>query len=168
MRNHQKLFHWLIQCHKSLWKLKPCLKSRHPVKPSQVSGDGASLHPQATAPAAGTGVVGLQARRSEAWVFRLNGGIRVGEGAGVVEPHRGADPLRWGGRRAGEGRGLGPQCSRLERADGWFVTVVAMVGIPQRWDGEAVTAQCSRGGAVFTFGCIDDVLGQKAMVGFRV
>lgn len=43
-----------------------------------------------------------------------------------------------------------------------------MVGIPQRGDWEAVTAQCSRGRAVFTFGCIDDVLGQEAMVGFRV
>lgn len=31
-----------------------------------------------------------------------------------------------------------------------------------------MTAQRSGGGAVFTFGCIDDVLGQEAMVGFRV
>lgn len=102
------------------------------VTPSQVSGDGASLHPQATAPAAGTGVVGVQARRSEARVFRLNRGIRVCEGASVVEPHRGADPLRWGWGRAGECRGLGAKCPRLEGADGWFVTVVAMVGISQR------------------------------------
>lgn len=160
-------FHWLIQCHKSLWKLKSCF-DRHPVTLSQVSGDGASLNPQATTPATGTGVVGLQARRSKARIFRLNGGIRVGEGASVVEPHRGADPLRWGRRRAGESWGLGSQCPRLERAHGWFVTIVAMVGIPQRWDGKAVTAQCSRGGTVFTFGCIDDVLGQEAMVGFRV
>lgn len=43
-----------------------------------------------------------------------------------------------------------------------------MVGVSQRGDGEAVTAQCTRGRAVFTFGCIDDVLGQEAMVGFRV
>lgn len=48
------------------------------------------------------------------------------------------------------------------------MTVIAMVGISQRRDGEAVTAQCTRGRAVFTFGCIDDVLGQEAMVGFRV
>lgn len=38
----------------------------HPLAPSQVSGDSASLHPQATTPAAGAGVVGVQARRSEA------------------------------------------------------------------------------------------------------
>lgn len=31
-----------------------------------------------------------------------------------------------------------------------------------------MTAQCTRGGTVFTFGCIDDVLRQKAMVGFSV
>lgn len=130
-----------------------------PVTPSQVSGDGAPLHPQAAAPAAGTGVVGVQAGRSEAWVFGLHRGVRVSERASVVEPHGGADPLRWGWRRAGEDRGLGPKCPWLERAHGWFVTVVAMVGVPQRWDGEAVTAQCSRGGAVFTFGRVDDVLG---------
>lgn len=126
---------------------------------SQVCGDGASLHPQATTPATWTGIVGVQAWRSEAWVFRLNRGIRVCEGASVVEPHRGADPLCGCRRRAGESRGLGPQSPRLERTDGWFVRVITMVGISQRWDGEAVTTQCFRRGAVFTFGCVDDVLG---------
>lgn len=98
---------------------------------SQVGGDGGSLHPQAAAPAAGTGVVGVQAGRPEARVLGLNGGVGVGEGAGVVEPHRRADPLRRGWRRAGEGWGLGPERLRLERADGWFVTV-PVVGVPQR------------------------------------
>lgn len=140
----------------------------HPVTPSQVSRHGASLYPQATTPATGAGVIRVQARGSKTWVFRLHRGVRVGERASVVEPHRWADPLRWGRRRGSKGWGLGPQSPWLERADGWFVTVITMVGISQRRDGEAVTAQCTRGGAVFTFGCIDDVLGQEAMVGFRV
>lgn len=140
----------------------------HRVAPSQVSGDGASLHPQAAAPAAGTSVVGVQAGWPEARVLRLNWSIRVGEGVSVVEPHRRADPLCWGGRRTGESRGLGTQRPWLKGTHGWFLTVVAMVGISHRWDGEVVTAQCTRRRAVFTFGCIDNVLRQHAMVGLRV
>jgi len=48
------------------------------------------------------------------------------------------------------------------------VAVVAVVGTSQRGDGEAVPAQGSGGGAVLTLGCIDDVLSQEAVVGFRV
>lgn len=103
-----------------------------PLAASQVSGNGASLHPQAAAPATRTGVVRVQARRSEAGVFRLNRSIRVSEGASIVGPHRGAEPLSWGGRRAGKNRGLGPKSPRLKRANGWFVTIVGMGGISQR------------------------------------
>lgn len=56
----------------------------------------------------------------------------------------------------------------MEWADGWFVTVIAVVGISQRGDGEVVATKCTRGGTVFTFGCIDDVLREEAMVGFGV
>lgn len=114
---------------------KVCVRWNNPfdcrqIMPLQVSGDSASFYPQATTPTTWTSIVGVQTRGSVTWVFRLNGCIRVSEGASVVEPHRGADPLCWGGRGAGEGRRLGSQCPRLKRADGWFVTVVAMVGFP--------------------------------------
>lgn len=43
-----------------------------------------------------------------------------------------------------------------------------MVGFSQRRDWKVVTTQSSRRGTVFTFGCIDNVLRQEAMVGFGV
>lgn len=134
----------------------------------QVSGDVAPLHPHAAPPAAGTGVVTSQAGRPQAGVLRLHRGIRVSEGAGIVEPHWGTDHLRGGGRGTGKRRGLGPQTPRLEGAEGWLVTVVAMVRHAQRRDREAVPTQCTRGRAIFTLGRVDDVLGQEAMVGLRV
>lgn len=79
--------------------------------PSQVGGDGTSLHPQAAPPATGTGVVGLQPGGSVAGVLGLDGGIRVGEGAAVIQPHWGADPLCWRCGGTGKGGRLGPQCS---------------------------------------------------------
>lgn len=46
------------------------------------------------------------------------------------------------------------------------MTVIIMVGFSQWRDGEIVTAQRSRRRTVFTFGCIDNVLCQEAMIGF--
>lgn len=48
------------------------------------------------------------------------------------------------------------------------MTVIIMVGFSQWRDGEIVTTQRSRRGTVFTFGCIDNVLRQEAMIGFGV
>lgn len=79
--------------------------------PSQVGGDGTSLHPQAAPPASRAGVVGLQPGGSVAGVLGLDGGVRVGEGAAVIQPHWGADPLCWSCGGAGKGWRLGPQCS---------------------------------------------------------
>lgn len=138
------------------------------IRPSQVSGDCASLDPQAAAPAPGAGVVGVQTRRPEAGVFRLNWSIRVSEGAGVVEPHRRANPLCGGRRRTGESGGLGSQGPRLEGADGWFVTVKGWVGDSSRWNRQTLTTQSTRGCTVFPFGCINNVFRQEAMVGLRV
>lgn len=133
---------------KSLWQWNCVFSSL-----SQVGG--ASLDSQA-APATGAGVVGMKSRRSEAWVFRLNRGIRVSQGPGVVEPHRWADSLSWSGRRTGESRGLCPQWLWMEVVNGWLLPVV--VGV-NSWDGEAVTTQSTRRGAVFTLGCIYNILG---------
>lgn len=65
-----------------------------------------------------------------AGVLGLDGRVRVGEGAAVVQPHRGADILRRRCGGAGEGWRLGPQRLQLEGADGRLVRVIG--GFPHR------------------------------------
>lgn len=93
----------------------------------QVSGDAAPLHPQAASPAARAGVVAPQAGRPQARILRLHRGVRVGQGAGVVEPDRGAYQLGGGGRGAGVAWGLGSKSPGLEGAEGGLAVFTRLV-----------------------------------------